>query len=180
MIEGNHELNFDKPEDEGYILQLESENAKLKAEKELGWTDQDNQGKNEAQVDLLNKEINRLNQKLKTAMKDIEDFKTKEADWTAKEAKYKAICNTFKGTIADLKKKIESNATNKEREKDFEKLFGEAKQVRKEYEEEVKVLYSLINDLNTENIILREDRGARRNKMVDYLESSIKLFEERA
>lgn len=176
----NNELNFDKPEDENYLQSIEDELNKLRAEKALGWPGQTNLNKDDDQKELLNQEINRLNQKLKGAYKELEEYKKKEAEWNQKEAKYKTTCVNFKKTIGELKKELDNALANKEAAKNFEKLFGESQKVRKEFEEEVKVLYSIVGELTEENQILREDRGARRNKMVDYLEYNMKLFEERA
>lgn len=170
-------MDFDKPEEDDDIAQLKDELEKLRYEKELGWVDT-NQNKNSAEKEILNQEIARLNEKNKRLTHQIEDFKKKEADWNSKDDKYQTICKNFKKTIAELKKEIDSLKSREATNKSFEALFSEQNKLKKEYEEQIKVLYSIINDLVEENQSLRDDRGKKRNYLVDFLDGGMKMFEE--
>ncbi len=175
---GTLDLDFKKPEEEEYIMQLESEIEKLRAEKELGWVDSEANNKSLIDKEVLNQEIARLNEKIKRVTNQLEDYKKKEEDWNQRESKYQTTCKNFKKTIAELKKELDAIKGNQAANKNFEALFADSQKLKKEYEEEVKILYSLISDLDLENQALREDRGRKRNFMVDFLDSGMKLFEE--
>lgn len=175
---GALDLEFKKPEEEEYIMQLESEIEKLRAEKDLGWIDNDANAKGAIDKEVLNQEIARLNEKIKRVTNQLEEYKKKEEEWNSKENKYQTTCKNFKKTIAELKKELDAVKSNQAANKNFEALFADSQKLKKEYEEEVKILYSLVSDYEMENQALREDRGRKRNFVVDFLDSGMKLFEE--
>lgn len=170
-------LDFKKPDDEEYIMQLESELEKLKAEKELGWVDGETSTKNNLEKEILNQEIARLNEKVKKQNIKVEDFKKKEAEWNEREAKYQATCKNFKKTISDMKKDADNAKKTVTDTKSFEKLFSEHSGLKKSQQEEIAVLYALCQELQMENVLLREDRSKARSISVNLLESSMKMFE---
>lgn len=158
-------------------MYLESEVEKLKAEKALGWLESDTNSKNILDKEILNQEIARLNEKLKKANARVEEMKKKEDDWNQREGKYQTTCKNFKKTIAELKKDADNTKKNTSDAKSFEKLFTDHNQLKKSHQEEVQLLYSLLGDLNLENQMLKETRSKNKNFSVDYLESTMHMFE---
>lgn len=171
------DLDFKKPDEEDYIMQLESELEKLKSEKELAWVDHDASNKSQIDKEVLNQEIARLNEKVKRLSNQLEEFKKKEVQWNSDEERYKTVCKNFKKTIAELKKELDNIKSSQATNKTFEALFADHNKLKKENEEEVKTLFSLITDMTLENQFLKEDRGGKRNYMVDFLDSGMKLFD---
>lgn len=170
-------LDFERPNDEEYVMRIESELEKLKAEKDLGWVENDTNSKNIHDKEILNQEIARLNEKLKKSNVKLDDFKKKESDWTQRENKYQTTCKNFKKTISELKKDADNTKKNTSDAKSFEKLFTDHNNLKKSHQEEVQLLYSLVGDLNLENQMLKETRSRNKNFTVDYLESTMKMFD---
>lgn len=158
-------------------MQLESELEKLKAEKELGWVDNDTNTKMNIDKEMLNQEIARLNEKVKRTNNKLEELKKKEAEWTEKENKYQTTCKNFKKTITEMKKEQDNSKNVTKATKSFENMFSDHAKLKSTYEETIRLLYSLIHELTLENQILREDRSRNRNFNVDAIEASMKLFD---
>lgn len=158
-------------------MQLESDLEKLRAEKELGWVESDTNSKMNQEKEMMNQEITRLLEKLKRTAHKLEDLQKKEAEWNDRENKYQVTCKNFKKTIAEQKKEIDSVKNVTKTAKSFESMFSEHTKLKKTYEDTVKLLYSMVDDLTLENQILREDRSKNRNFSIDTIEASMKMFD---
>ena len=71
----NLDSYFKNPEEEDRLSQLESELQKLKAEKELGWMDQESQMKLNLEKELLTQELTQLKEKIKRLTKELDSFR---------------------------------------------------------------------------------------------------------
>lgn len=163
-------------QEEDRVLELEKEIQRLKAEKSVGWVDPEFMNKTSMEKEILNQEIARLGEKSKRLNNQVEDFKKKQTDWEVREGKYNIACKNFKKTITELKKELDSVKAIKETAKTFETFFTESSKLKKDFEEEKKVLYEMVNDLTLENQKLREDRLNMKNNRVTATLATMELF----
>jgi len=145
-----------------YIRNLEIEVQQLRIEKENGFGNGENANQLSIDKEMLGQEIARLNEKIKRTQHQLEDLKKKEADWIVTEGRYSTTCKNFKKTIADLKKEIEQVKAEK-KNTTFDSLFTETNKLKKEYEQESKILYELYTECFLENAQLRASKRSREN-----------------
>lgn len=159
-------------------MQLESELEKLKVEKDLGWVESDTNNKNYQEKEILNQEIQRLADKLKKTNHKLEELHKKEIEWNERENKYQVTCKNFKKTIAEQKKELDNaKSAPAKSTKSFETMFADHTKLKKTYEETIKLLYSIVEELTLENQVFRQERSKNRNFAIDTIEASMKLFE---
>ena len=170
------DLDFMRPNDEEYIMQLESELEKLKVEKELGWVDNDTSTKNTLDREMLNQEIARLGEKVKRQNHKMEEYKKKETDWNDRESKYQTTCKNFKKTIAEQKKELDLAKSSTKVSKSFETMFADHTKLKKTYEETINLFHGMVTELTLENRILREEQLKKKNFNVDFIESTMAMF----
>lgn len=157
-------------------MQLESELEKLKAEKNLGWVESDTNNKNYQEKEILNQEIQRMADKLKKTTNKMEEMHKKEIEWNERENKYQVTCKNFKKTIADQKKELDNVKSAPKSSKTFETMFSDHNKLKKTYDDNEKVLYTMVEELTLENMVLRDDRSSNRNFAVDNIEGVMKYF----
>lgn len=158
-------------------MKLEAELEKLKAEKELSWVDSGKQSKLELEKDVLSQEVARLNEKVRRLTFQVEDSKKKEEEWNSKDSKYQATFKNLKKTIADLKKDADMAASSKQKVKSVEEMYTESSKLRKEYEEDIKLLYTMLQEQVAANLLLKDDRKTKRYLNVESITSSLSIFQ---
>jgi len=173
----NLDSYFKNPEEEDRLSQLESELQKLKAEKELGWMDQESQMKLNLEKELLTQELTQLKEKIKRLTKELDSFRKKEEDWVLKEGKLNSTCKLLKKTNTEINKELANIKAAKDSSKSLEALFSSPKEAKKQHQDEIAILYSLLVETQLKYNGLVQEKLTSKNSKLSFLETSTSLFE---
>lgn len=165
------------PEEEDRLSQLESELQKLKAEKELGWMDQESQMKIKLEKELLTQELTQLKEKVKRLTKELDSFRKKEEEWVLKEGKLNSTCKLLKKTNTEINKELTNIKAAKDSTKTLEALFSSPKEAKKQHQDEINMLYSLLVETQLKYNGLLQEKLSSKNSKLSFLETSSSMFE---
>ena len=173
----NLDSYFKKPEEEDRLSQLESEVQKLKAEKDLGWMDQESQMKLNLEKELLTQELTQVKEKIKRLAKELDSFRKKEEEWVLKEGKLNSTCKLLKKTNTEINKELTNIKAAKDSSKTLEALFSSPKEAKKQHQDEINVLYSLLVETQLKYNGLLQEKLTSKNSKLAFLETSTSMFE---